>query len=258
MEAGGGRHAGSGVRHPGVRVVGRTGRGLVSIPPPAVAAAWSPVGGGVHRLLRQLRRGSLRLAAACRRSCGWRSATRCNVGSTRTGPAPHRDRSSRCWTTCRQPGPSRCWSVRSTTGWPDCRPRPHCTRRARSSVTRSSACSICATGPAGTANTSVTCGCCGGSVSPATTVPDWISLRCNHSGCESWPNDGAAGACRAESGWGSYAVTASRSCGCRSSRPDWRARRGRARSTGRRWRPTWLDWPSRSRTRRPAAPRSAA
>ena len=89
------------------------------------------------------------------------------------------------------------------------------TRRARSSATPSSACSTCATGPAGTANTSVTCGGCAGSVSPATTVPGWISLRCNHCGCGSWPNDGAAGACRAVSGWGSCARTASRWCGCR-------------------------------------------
>ncbi|GFG67772.1 hypothetical protein MKUB_52620 [Mycobacterium kubicae] len=91
---------------------------------------------------------------------------------------------------------------------------------ARSSVTRSSACSICATGPAGTANTSVTCGGYGGSVFPAMTGPNWISLRCTQSGFESWPNDGAGGACRAESGWGSYAVIASRSFVCRSSCPD--------------------------------------
>ena len=59
-----GRRTYSGVRHPGVRVVGRTGRGLVSFPPRSVAATWSPIVGGIHRLLRQLRRGPLRPAAA--------------------------------------------------------------------------------------------------------------------------------------------------------------------------------------------------
>ena len=53
-------------------------------------------------------------------------------------------------------------------------------------------------------------------VSAAMTVPGWISLRCNQSGCESWPNDGAGGACRAESGWGSCAKIASRWFVCRS------------------------------------------
>ena len=64
------------------------------------------------------------------------------------------------------------------------------------------------------------CGGYGGSVFPAMTGPNWISLRCTQSGFESWPNDGAGGARRAESGWGSYAVIASRSFVCRSSCPD--------------------------------------
>lgn len=79
---------------------------------------------------------------------------------------------------------------------------------------RSSACSTCATGPAGTANTSGTCGGCGGSVFLAMAGPAWISLRCNHRGCESWRSGGVAGGCRAGSGWGSCAWTA-RWCGCR-------------------------------------------
>jgi hypothetical protein len=37
-----------------------------------------------------------------------------------------------------------------------------------------------------TASTSGTCGCHAGSASPATTVPAWISLRCNRSGRGSW------------------------------------------------------------------------
>jgi hypothetical protein len=45
--------------------------------------------------------------------------------------------------------------------------------------------------------------------------PGWISLRCNHCGCGSWPSDGAVGACRVVSGWASCARTASRWCGCR-------------------------------------------
>ena len=112
VEAGRGRHAGSGVRHPGVHVVAE------------LDAGWcTPTTGGGDCVVARRRRSSsptapatARIASTCgrlRRSCGWRSATRCNVGSTRTGPAPHRDRSSRCWTTCRQPGPSRCWIVRS-------------------------------------------------------------------------------------------------------------------------------------------------
>ena len=85
----------------------------------------------------------------------------------------------------------------------------------RSSATPSSACSTCVMEQAGTASTSGTCGCCAASASPATTVPGWMSLSCNHGGCGSWSSDGAAGVCRVVSGWASFARTASRWCGWR-------------------------------------------
>ena len=47
-----------------MRVVGRTGRGLVPVAPRSVAAARAPADRRVHRSLRQLRRGPLRVPAA--------------------------------------------------------------------------------------------------------------------------------------------------------------------------------------------------
>jgi hypothetical protein len=130
-----GRRRGGDVRGPGLRVVGRTGRGLVPVAPRSVAAARAPADRRVHRSLCQLRRGPLRLPAALPPRLRLESAMRCNAGSMRTGPGPRPDQSSRCWTIWSPVAPGRCWSVRSPTGWPDCRPRRRLTRSKQQCVT---------------------------------------------------------------------------------------------------------------------------
>lgn len=110
--AGSCRGADAGVCAAGVCVVGGTGRGLVPIASRSVAPAGPPADRRVHRLLRQLRRGPVRLEGAAATRYGWRSATDCNSGSMPSGPAPRPVPSRRCWIIWPPAAPSRCWSVR--------------------------------------------------------------------------------------------------------------------------------------------------
>jgi hypothetical protein len=79
-------------------VVGRTGRGLVPIPPHAVAAAWTPTGRRVHRLLRQRRRGPLRLSAAAAGPAAGDPVRAAMPGGCEPDPH-HTDRSNRLFVT---------------------------------------------------------------------------------------------------------------------------------------------------------------
>jgi len=152
----------------------------------------------------------------CHRNCGSRSSTRSSAASMPTAPAPHRDRSNHCWTISRSTAPpSRCWTTRCRTGWPDCPPPPRPPHRGLSSASRSTACSTSATEPDGTANTRVMCGYCDGSASRPATAPGWTSHRCSHAGCGSLPNAGADGVSPAASGLANCARISSRSYGCR-------------------------------------------
>ena len=234
-EAGGWPDADSGVRGPGLHVVGRT--------EPVCAAhrtRWRPRAARRRPSSSPSAPATARTGSTCGRlaaSCGWRSGTRCNAGSTRTGPGPRPDRSSRCWTTWPQ-GAESLLERPLTTGWPDCRPRRRCTRPARSWATRSSACSTCVTGPAGTANTSVTCGGCAGSASPATRGQPGF-----HCGATTWLRELAKRWCRwrMSCGVGLGQLRKDRIALVRLSQltPGLASSTARTRSTARRWRATW-------------------